>query len=290
MLGNYRMAEPPDLSIGNVLASDRSLRRFHENILGEDSLPAASGAPDGRQRFAMTDLEGRSLTLRPDRAYALPLRVDLTRYLSLKRGPTTRIDLNLGLHLAYPLEGDPDPGNGEFAFSRGLDVGVSLNLIRVRQLTGNLSATFHLQLARFRSDLSVVNPLSPVNSDDMHRSQYALTYGLRFERTFTGRAPCSFSLSHVSSSAHYDKEHHYTWDPVVFAGGNNLRGALAGANDYGAVHFGCEYKRRHYQLSLVEDIAGLSQVIGDDGAGTSYDPDFTVGISATWMLPTRGGR
>jgi hypothetical protein len=283
-VGSYRMDDAAALSPLHRLVDDRPLRNFHEHFLDEDGLPELSGAPDGRQVFAMTDMDGRSLVLRPKHDYALPLRLDLTRYLSLKRGATARLDLNLGLHLAYPLEGDPDPSRGEFAFARGLDLGLSVNLIRVKQLTANVAVTYHLQLARFRSDVRVVNASSPVHADDDLRSQYALTYGLRFAGTFGGSAPCSFGLGQVSNSAHYDKNRHFAYDPVAFEGGNNLRGALAGANDYGVISFGCEYQDRHYQVALVEDIPGFSQLVGDDGSGTSYDPDFAIGFSATWRL------
>jgi hypothetical protein len=126
-----------------------------------------------------------------------------------------------------------------------------------------------------------------LHGDDDVRSQYALTWGLSFAGTFEGRAPCSFGMSQLSMSAHYDKAHYWTWDPLVFEGGNNLRGAILGANDYGVLSFGCELRGRRYQVSLVEDIGGFSQLLSDDGSGTSYDPDFAVGVAVSWVLGRR---
>jgi hypothetical protein len=281
-IGSYRMDGIPHLALPQRLASDGSLRTFHEDILRQDSLPTLSGAPDGRQAFALEDLAGRELVLEPRRTYLLPFRLRLTRYVELRRTRRIAMGINIGLHLAYPLEGDPGPGEGETAFARGADVGISANFVRSRHLTANLASTFHIQLARFRSDVHVVNPRSPLAGDDTSRSQYALTWGLRFGNTFSGRAPCSFAIGQITVSAAYDKETYWAWDPVVFSGGNNLRGALAGANDYGVANFACEYRLRRFQLALVEDIAGLSQIIDDDGAGTSYDPDLAVSVSVSW--------
>jgi hypothetical protein len=269
------------------LANDRALRSFHETILGEDSLPVLSNAPRGRQIFTMTDVDGRRLTLKPEHHYALPLRVDLTRYVDIRQTGRVRMSLNASVHLSYPLEGDLSDSIGATAFSRGMDVGLSANFIRSRSLTDQVSSTFHVQVARFKSDVRVVNPRSPLAGDDSLRSQYALTYGLRFNGMFNGRAPCSFSISQVTNSAHFDKQRYWTADLVVFEGGNNLRGALAGANDYGVLSFACEHKDRQFQVSLVEDIGGLSQFIGDDGAGTSYDPDFAIGVAISWNLGKR---
>jgi hypothetical protein len=285
--GIYEMRKIPSLSPLHRLASDEWLRAFHESVLHEDSLPALSNAPDGRQVFTMTDFDGRRLTLERGHAYALPLRVDLTRYFDIRQTPSVRMSLNAGAHLSYPLEGDLDAATGRSAFARGLDVGLSVNFMRSRRVTPNVSTTYHVQIARFRNDVDVVNPDSPLHGDDRIRSQYALTFGLRFEGSFESRAPCSLALSQLTSSAHYDKEAYWTVDSVVFEGGNNLRGALAGANDYGAVTFACEFRRRRYQLSLVEDIGALSQHIDDDGAGTSYDPDFSVGVSVSWALGSK---
>ena len=286
-LGAYEMNEIPRLSPLHRLASDRWLRLFHENILQRDSLPQRSNAPDGRQSFTMTDLDGRRFTLEPGHRYALPLRVDLTRYFDIRRTAIARLTLNAGVHLAYPLERDPDPAAGRTALARGADFGLSVNFVRSRRITPNVSSTWHVQIARFKHDVHVVNPESPRHGDDETRSQYALTFGLRFRGTFNGRAPCSFTLSQMTSSAHYDRERYWTADSVVFEGGNNLRAALAGANDYGAVSLACEYRRRRYQVSFVEDMGGLSQIVDDDGAGNSYDADFAVGLSVSWRLGPR---
>lgn len=283
-IGSYEMGEVAAWSPLHRLARDRTLRRFHEDVLGEESLPEISTAPDDREVFSLEDFDGRRLTLEAGRHYWLPLRLDLTRYFEFRPNPRQRIGFNLGLHLSVPVEGDPGSGSGETAFARGIDSGLSVNFVRVRQITPNLASTIHFQLARTRIDVHVVNENSPLNGDDPLRSQYALTYGLRFGGTFGGRAPCSFSLGQLTNSAHYDKQAHYTFDPVVFEGGNNLRGALAGANDYGMLSFACEHRSRHYQIAFVEDLGGLSQLIDDDGAGTSYDPDFTVSFSVAWKL------
>jgi hypothetical protein len=282
--GTYRMDNIAGFSPVHQLASDRVLHAFHDNIFREQSLPALSNAPQGRQVFTMTDLDGRRLTLQPEHHYALPLRVDLTRYVGIRETARVHMSLNASAHLSYPLEGDPDVSVGTTAFARGVDFGVSANFIRSRSLTANVSSTFHVLLARFRSGVHVVNPNSPLPGDDAMRSQYALTYGLRFNGTFNGRAPCSVSMSQLTNSAHFDKDRYWTVDPLVFEGGNNLRGALAGANDYGVLSFACEHRNRQFQVSLVEDIAGLSQLIADEGAGTSYDPDFAVGVSVSWRL------
>lgn len=291
-VGTYRMGNVPDASLPHRLVADRLLRVVHEDLLGEDSLPSASGAPDGRQRFSMTDFDGRRLTLEPDRSYALPLRLSLTRYFVARQSADAQLGVNLGLHVSHPLEGGhgDDAGAGATAFARGVDAGLSVNIVRSRRVTANVTSTFHLQLARFRSDIHVVHPGSPLNADDDRRSQYALTYGLGFANTFGGRAPCAFSIGQVSSSAHIDKARGWAYDPVVFEGGNNLRGALAGANDYGVLTLGCRHGRQYFQLALVEDFAGFSQLFADDGAGTSYDPDFAVGLSASWLLGTDTNR
>jgi len=288
-LGSYRMSDIPDAALPHQFASDQNLRRFHREVLDENSLPVLSDAPDGRQVFTMTDLAGRRLTLEPDHSYALPLGIDLTRYFEIRKSARAHMSLNAGLHVSVPLEGGPDAGNGLTAFARGVDVGVSANFIHSRRITPNLSSTWHVEVGRFRHDVHVVNPESPWQGDDQLRSQYALTYGLRFGRVFGGAAPCSFALSQLSTSAHFDKAHYWTWDPLVFEGGNNLRGAILGANDYGMLSFGCEYRGRHFQLSLVEDIGGFSQLVSDDGAGTSYDPDLTVGVAVSWA-PGAGAR
>jgi len=281
-LGIYRLDRIPDWALPQRLASDSALRRFHEGVLGEDSLPAVSGARDDRLVFALTDFAGRSLELEPERNYLLPLRIDLTRYFALRRTSRVSMGLNAGVHLSQPLEGDPGSGSGATALARGLDAGLSLNFLRSRRFTPNLSSTFHVQLARFRSDAHVTSAASPVSWDDSNRSQYALTFGLRFDGTFGGRAPCSLALSQITQSAPYDKDNYWTIDPVVFEGGNNLRGALAGANDYGVFTYACDYRSRRWQIALVEDIGGLSQLIDDDGAGTSYDTDFAVSFSVSW--------
>lgn len=283
-LGIYRMDELPGWSPLHRLASDRALRWFHEHVLNEQSLPELSAAPDGRQLFSMTDFAGRELRLEPAHSYALPLRASLTRYFPIRRKADVGMGLAAGLHLSYPLEGDPGAAAGRTAFARGMDLGLSVDFTRSRRLTANVTATYYLQLVRFRSDVHVVNPASPRNADDNLRSQYALGFGLGFAGTFAGRAPCALGISQLSNTAHIDKELGWTWDPLVFEGGNNLRGALAGANDYGVLTFGCSYRSHMLQLALAEDIAGFSQFLSDDGAGTSYDPDFTIGISATWRL------
>lgn len=282
--GAYRMDEIAGFSPVHRLASDRAVRAFHENILGSDSLPALSNAPDGRQVFSMSDLDGRQLTLEPENFYALPFRVDLTRYVDIRRTGRVHMSLNASAHLSYPLTGDLSGSAGSTAFSRGLDFGLSANFVRSRSLTEHVSSTFHVQIARFKSDVHVVNSRSPQGGDDKVRSQYALTFGLRFNGMFRGNAPCSVSMSQFTTSAHYDKEFYWAVDSVVAEGGNNLRGALAGANDYGVVSFACEHNGRQFQISLVEDIGGLSQFIGDDGAGTSYDPDVAVGVVVSWSF------
>lgn len=286
-LGTYEMNNVPDAALVHQLASDRVLRSFHDNVLHEDSLAVLSDAPDGRQVFTMTDLAGRRLTLVPEHTYRLPLRVDLTRYFDIRESPTVRMTLNAAVHVAVPLEGDIDTTSGQTAFARGVDFGVSANFVRVRRITSSVMSTFHVQVARFRNDVHIVNQSSPWQGDDLTRSQYALTYGLRFNGTFDGRAPCSYSMSQVTSTAQYDKERYWAWDPMVFEGGNNLRGAILGANDYGILTFACEFQRRRYQLSMVEDIGGLSQVFSDDGSGTSYDPDFAVGMTVSWTFGSR---
>ena len=288
-VGTYQMDNIVALAVPHQLVTDSTLRTFHDDILSEDSLPELSSAPDGRQVFTMTDLGGRRLTLRPERHYALPLRVDLTRYFDIRQTANTRMSLNAGVHVAIPLEGDIGPEDGASAFSRGVDFGFSANFIRSRRMTSNVSSTFHVQIARFRNDVHVVNPNSPLHGDDNARSQYALTYGLRFDGTFGGRAPCSFGLGQVSNSAHFDQAHYWAWDPLLFEGGNNLRGAILGANDYGVLSFACEYHDRQFQVSLVEDIGGFSELFSDDGAGTSYDPDFAVGVTVSWVLGSRRG-
>ena len=287
--GTYRMSEIPGFSPLHQLANDSVLETFHRGILGEDSLPTLSGAPEGRQVFTMTDLDGRRLRLEPEHTYVLPLRLDLTRYFGLRETERVRMSLNAGMHVSIPLQGDVEKSTGHTAFSRGVDTGVSANFIRVRRLSANVSSTFHLQLARFRHDVHVVNQNSPLHGDDNYRSQYALTYGLRFDGTFRRRAACSFVLSQMSSSAHFDKEHYWTWDPLIFEGGNNLRGAILAANDYGFLSFGCEFRGRQYQVSLVEDIGGFSEIFSDDGAGSSYDPDLAVGVSVSWLIGSRTG-
>jgi hypothetical protein len=283
-LGLYQMDEIPGWALPWQIAGDSALRRFHEDILQEESLPNLSAAPDGRQLFSLTDFDGRELTLVTGHAYGLPLRLDLTRYAVLKQTDRVGISLNGGLHLAVPIDSGRDPERGETAFARSVDAGVSINLVRTRRISATVSSTIHVQLGRFRTGAHVRYPDSPVMTDDSHRSQYALTYGLRFDGTFGGRAPCSFALSQTATSALYDQARHYTWDPLVFAGGNNLRGALAGANDYAMLSFACEHRGRSFQATLVEDIGGLSQLFGDDGAGTSYDPDFAVSLSVSWAL------
>lgn len=283
----YQMGKVAAWSPLHQLVTDAALRGFHEQILGTDSLPSLSHASDGHQIFSMTDLDGRKLTLEPTRFYALPLRIDLTRYFDIRRSARAKSSLNWGLHLSYPLGGNSGTGEGQTALARGADFGVSVNFIRSLQITANLSSTFHIQLARFRSDIHVVNADSPLNGDDETGSEYALTYGLRFANTFRGRAPCSFAMSQITNGAHYDKDGYWAWDPLLFEGGNNLRGALAGANDFGVVSFACEQGVRQYQVAFVEDIGGFSQIVEEDGAGTSYDPDFTVSVSVSWNLRAR---
>ena len=289
-IGTYEMSAIPDLALVHRLASDGALRTFHEDVLNQDSLPESSRAPDGRQVFTMTDLEGRRLTLAPGHRYALPLRIDLTRYFDIRRTSRVRMSLGTGAHLSYPLEGDLDAATGHTAMVRGLDFGLSVDFTRSRRITSSVSSTWHVQLGRFRQDVHVVNPSSPRQGDDRTRSQYAFTFGLRFANTFAGSAPCSFSLGQVTTAALFDKDTYWTQDTVLFAGGNNLRGALAGANDYGVATFACEHRGREWQVSLVEDIGGLSQLIDDDGAGTSYDPDFAVGVTITWRPGRKAGR
>lgn len=286
-IGAYQMNDIAGFSPVHQLASDRALEGFHGNILRDDSLPVLSNAPYGRQVFNMNDLDGRQLTLKPKHFYALPLRVDLTRYADIRQTGRVRMSLNAGLHLSYPLEGDLSSSAGSTAFARGIDAGLSANFIRSRSLTENLTSTFHVQVARFKSNVHVVNPRSPLAGDDNLRSQYALTYGLRFNGMFDGNAPCSIAVSQFTTSAQYDQQRYWAADPVVFDGGNNVRGALAGANDYGVLSFACAHNDRQFQVSLVEDIGGFSQLIDDDGSGTSYDPDFAVGVAVTWNLGTR---
>lgn len=275
---SFRMDDVAGWSPVHQLVSDDTLRTFHEDILQEDSLPALSNAPDGRQVFAMTDLVGRRLALEPERDYLAPLRLDLTRYLVLRATAKARMTLSVGMHLSHPLEG---------TYARGIDLGISTNFTHSRRMTSNLSSTWHVQVARFRQDVHVVNQDSPFHGDELERSQYALTWGLRFAGTFAGAAPCSVGLSQFSNSAHFDKERYWTWDRTVFEGGNNLRGAILGANDYGVVSFACEYRGRRMQIALAEDIGGFSQFLSRDGSGTSYDPDFTVSVSVSWS-PGRG--
>jgi hypothetical protein len=289
-LGTYRMDRIPDLAVPHRFARDRALRVFHEDVLGEDSLPTLSGAPDGRQLFALEDPAGRDLVLAAEHTYALPLRLDLVRYVDIRGNERAHLGINLGMHLSYPLEGDPAAAIGQTAFARGMDFGVSVNFVRAVRTTANLTSSFHVQLARFRSDLDVLNPNSPVNGDDPLRSQYALTYGLHFAGTFGGRAPCAFSMGQVTNTAHYDKDRYWAWDLVYAPGGDNLRGSLAGANDFGVMTFGCERRAALFQVAVVEDIAGLSQFVSDDGSGPSYDPDLAVSVSVSWSLASgRGG-
>jgi hypothetical protein len=286
-VGAYQMGKVAAWSPLHQLVTDAALRGFHEHILGADSLPSLSHAADGNQIFSMTDLDERKLTLEPTRFYALPLRIDLTRYFDIRRSARANSSLNWGLHLSYPLEGDSGTGEGQAALARGADFGVSVNFIRSLRITANLSSTFHVQLARFRSNVHVVNADSPRNGDREIRTAYALTYGLRFANTFRGRAPCSFAMSQITNSAHYDKDRYWAWDPLLFEGGNNLRGALAGANDFGVLSFACEQGVRQYQVAFVEDIGGFSQIVEEDGAGPSYDPDFAVSVSVSWNLRAR---
>jgi hypothetical protein len=286
-VGTYQMGKIPNLLLVHRLASDSVLRSFHENILHQDSLPELAGAPDGRQVFTMTDLGGRRLTLDAGHFYALPLRLDLTRYFTIRRTQKTQMSLNAGAHLSYPLEGDLDASSGHTALSRGMDFGISVNFTHSRRLTPNVASTYHVQIARFKSDVHVVNPNSPLQGDDNLRSQYALTYGLRFGGTFAGKAPCSFALSQLSVTSQFDLGRYWTQDPVVFVGGDNLRSAIMGTNDYGVATFACDYRGRQLQVSVVEDIGGFSQLITDDGAGNSYDPDLAVSVSASWTLGAR---
>jgi hypothetical protein len=281
-LASYELDEPFAWSPLHQLVNDSVLASFHEHILHEDSLPVRSQAPNDRLYFSLTDYSRRTLVLRPEHRYALPLRLDLSRYVSFKSGRRGRMGLNVGIHLSYPLEGDLSAT--ESAFARSMDIGVAVNFVRSLRLTPNLSSTFHVELAKFRSSAHVVNPNSPVTGDDGLRSQYALTYGLRFAGTFGGKAPCSFSMAQLTTTAEYDKQSHNAADYVVFEGGNNLRGALAGANDYGVLSFACEYRRRQLQVSFIEDIEGLSQIFTGDGSSNSYDTDFAVSLSASWEL------
>lgn len=286
-VATYRMGKIPSLLLLHQLASDSVLRSFHENLLNQESLPELASAPDGRQVFTMTDLAGRRLTLTAGHVYALPLRLDLTRYFTIRRTQKTQMSLNAGAHLSYPLQGDLDASSGRTALSRGMDFGISVNFTHSRRLTPNVASTYHVQIVKFKTDVHVVNPNSPLQGDDNLRSQYALTYGLRFGGTFAGKAPCSFALSQLSVTSQFDKGKYWTQDPVVFEGGDNLRSAIMGANDYGAVTFACDYRGRQFQLSVIEDIGGFSQLISDDGAGTSYDPDLAVSVSASWTLGAR---
>ena len=282
--GTYRMDRIPDLAVPHRFARDRALRVFHEDILGEESLPALSGAPDGRQLFSLTDPAGRDLVLAAEHTYALPLRLDLVRYVDMRSDAHAHMGVNVGMHLSYAIEGDIDATVGRTAFARGMDFGVSANFVRAVQTTANLTSSFHVQLARFRSDVDVLNPGSPVNGDDALRSQYALTYGLGFAGTFGGRVPCALSIGQVTNTAHYDKDTYWAWDQVYAQGGDNLRGSLAGANDFGVATFGCVRRGTLFQVAVVEDIAGLSQIVTDDGSGPSYDPDFAVSVAVSWSL------
>ena len=283
-LGTYRLDEIPDWAVPHRLASDDALRSFHDGVLGEDSLPELSGAPDGREVFALEDPAGRELVLAAGHSYALPLRLDLVRYVDIRSNARAHMGVNVGMHLSYALEGDVDPTAGRTAFARGADFGISANFVRAVQTTANLTSSFHVQLARFRSDVDVQYPGSPVNGDDRLRSQYALTYGLGFAGTFGGRAPCAFSIGQVTNTAHYDKDTYWAWDQVYAPGGDNLRGSLAGAKDFGVVTFGCERRATLFQLAIVEDIAGFSQIVTDDGSGASYDPDLAVSVAVSWSL------
>jgi hypothetical protein len=283
-IGTYRQDEIPDWALPHRLASDSALRAFHEDILGEESLPELSGAPDGRQIFSLEDPAGRALVLAAEHTYALPLRLDLVRYIDIRRNDHAHMGLNVGMHLSRALEGDIDTGAGQTAFTRGTDFGVSVNFVRSVETSANLTSSFHVQLARFRSDVDVQNPASPVNGDDPLRSQYALTYGLGFAGTFGGRAPCAFSIGQVTNTAHFDKDTYWAWDLVYPAGGDSVRGSLAGANDFGVVTFGCERRATLFQVAIVEDIAGFSQIVSDDGAGSSYDPDLAVSVAVSWRL------
>jgi hypothetical protein len=268
--------------------NDSALSAFHEAIVGEENLPSLSGAPDGRQVFALQDPAGRDLLLSTGHSYVLPLRLDLVRYVDIRSNERVHMGVSTGLHLSYPLEGDVDATIGRTAFARGLDFGISVNFVRAVQTTANLTSSFHVQLARFRSDVDVQNPNSPVNGDDPLRSQYALTYGLGFAGTFGGRAPCAFSIGQVTNTAHYDKDTYWAWDLVYKPGGDNVRAALAGAKDFGVVTFGCERRATLFQVAIVEDIAGFSQIVTDDGSGASYDPDLAVSVAVSWSL--RSGR
>jgi hypothetical protein len=283
-LGTYEQDEIPDWALPHRLASDTVLRAFHENVLREDSLPAISGAPDGRQVLALEDPAGRDLVLDADHSYLLPLRLDLVRYVDLRGNARAHMGVNVGVHLSHPIEGDLDATVGRTAFSRGIDFGVSANFVRAVRTTANLTSSFHIQLARFRSDVDVLHPHSPVNGDDLHRSQYALTYGLGFAGTFGGRAPCAFSIGQVSNTAHYDQGSYWAWDLVYHPGGDNVRGSLAGANDFGIATFGCEQNATLFQAAIAEDIAGFSQILTDDGSGTSYDHDLAVSVAVSWSL------
>lgn len=282
-VSSYRLDDIAAWSPIHQLAGDSALRRFHEDVLGEESLPAISNAVDDRQVFALSDLSGRELVLSPDHTYMMPLRLSLTRYFSIRQRANSFIAMNAGLHISHPFSDDSGAIENGAAVSRGTDVGLSVNLIRSKRLTANVSSTWHVQLARFRSGAHLVNPESPLFTDDRFRSQYALTWGLSFAGTFGGAAPCSVGLSQLSASSLFEKDDFYTWDPQVFEGGNNLRGAILGANDYGMVSFSCTHRGRRMQLAFAEDIGGFSQFFDDDGAGTSYDPDFTVNIAVSWQ-------
>jgi len=278
--GGYRLDDIPRWMPLHQLASDRMLRRFHEDILREDSLPQLSHAPDGRQRFSLNDLAGRELTLTAGRAYALPLRLDLTRFVDIRRTDRARMGFNAGIHLTRPIDAE---------FARGVDLGLTAGFVHALRMTANVTATFEVQIARFRSDVHVVNPASPQNADDALRSLYTLTFGWAFAGTFGGRAPCAFAIGQRSNTAHYDKGTYWTWDPLVREGGGNLRRSLVAANDFGVLSFGCERRRRTLQLALVEDIGGVSQLTAADGAGSSYDPDFAVSLAVGWK-PGRARR
>lgn len=286
-VATYQMGKIPSLLLVHQLASDSVLRSFHENILHEESLSELAGVPDGRQVFTMTDLGGRRLTLEAGHSYALPLRFDLTRYFTIRRTQKSQMSLNAGAHLSYPLEGDLDASSGHTALARSMDFGISVNFTHTRRLTPNVASTYHVQIAKFKSDVHVVNPNSPLQGDDNLRSQYTLTYGLRFGGTFAGKAPCSFALSQFSVASQFDLGKYWTQDPIVYEGGDNLRSAIMGTNDYGVATFACDYRGRQLQASVVEDIGGFSQLITDDGAGNSYDPDLAVSVSASWTLGAR---
>lgn len=283
-VGTYRLDEIPGWAVPHRLASDEALRRFHEDLLGQDSLPTISGAPDGRQVFSLEDTAGRDLILDAGHSYALPLRLDLVRYIDMRSNAHAHMGVNVGMHLSTALEGDLDGTIGRTAFTRGTDFGISANFVRAVQTTPNLTSSYHVQLARFRSDIEVQNPISPVNADEPVRSQYALTYGLGFANTFGGRAPCAFSIGQVSNTSHYDRGTYWAWDLVYYPGGNNVRGSLVGANDFGVLTFGCERRATLFQVAIVEDIPGFSEIVTDDGAGPSYDHDLAVSVAVSWSL------